>query len=289
MRKLPTRFGRPRRRSLTEWKPWVRDWLCTRPPQYPSSQPIVPPVLLCDLTSMIRPYAKLGWVAGRNAGPAAFILANNNPNSRVALTDPNPAEVAAACASKSVFPSGASVADSGLPPGVVDFIVGVGVGSFSERDGFLPEARRVASANALVVVIEPGAMKMPRAVLAAVDGFWRDMINSKGLKHDPLGVGWAQTLPEAFTDGGLWDFDMDALWKTEQLIEYVLTLAGAREVRAVDGSKLADRLSADLVASDPGDSAFHVYWPLVVRIARVDEQSFVTLPVRAARPGLLEF
>ena len=131
-------------------------------------------------------------------------------------------------------------------------------------------------------------MKMPTPVLAAVDGFWRDMIDSKGLKQEPLGVSWAQTLPEAFTDGGLWDFDIDALWKTEQLIEYVLTLPGAREMRAIRGSKLADRLSDDLMASGP-KGAFHVYWPLVVRIARADGQSFVTLSARAARPGPLGF
>jgi hypothetical protein len=287
MRKLPTRFGRPRRRSSAKF--WVRDVLCKRPPQYPGCQPIVPPVLLADLTLLIRPYAKLGWVAGGNAGPAAFILADYNPASRVALTDPNPADVAAACASKCVFPSGSSVADSGLPPGVVDFIVGVGIGSFSERDGFLSEARRVASANALVIVIEPGAMKMSPTCLAAVDGFWRDMIDSKGLKQEPLGVGWAQTLPEEFTDGGLSDFDMNGLWTTEQLIEYVLMLPGAREVRAIHGSKLADRLRADLMGSVPEGSAYPVDWPLVVRIARVDEQSFATLSGCTARPGPLGF
>jgi hypothetical protein len=264
--RLRRRYKRPllRRKSPHFW-----EWLGERPPQYPEWQPIVPPRLLAQLCAMMRPWANLGRVAGRDAAPAACMLANNNPGCRVALTDSDAAGVAAACASGNVFPSGSSVADSGLPPGVADFIVGVDIGSFAERDGFLPEARRLASTSGLVAVIEHGAMEMSALALAAVDGFWRELIDANGLKLERPDLGWLATLPEAFHDGGLPECAIEVAWTIDRLTKYVLSRAGAEEAYALLGCQLEERLQQRLIARCPGQTIFRIRWPLVVRVAHL--------------------
>ena len=273
------RRGSRRRSGRPDLNHEFLQWLASG---FPPGLPILPPLLIREL-GVLTLWPKIGWVAGRNAGATATMLAKMT-DGRIVLSDPDArnAEASTSCAG----PVGPSIRDSGLPNGSADFIIGVDIGTFADRDKFLTEAGRIARPNALVALVERGALKINPLHLAGVDKCWRETIDPNGFTPVPPDLGWIRGLsdwdnmyPPGATDLAMAfgvdlndeAFVMDGNLAVDQLAKCMLD-AGGKDVDPSLRPALVQRLQCHLADAFPDRSGFGVSWPLIARRRRFPEQ-----------------
>ena len=249
---------------------------------FPPGLPILPPLLIRDL-GVLTLWPKIGWVAGRNASATATMLAKMT-DGRIVLSDPDAktAEIGPSYAGS----IGPSIGDSRLPPSAADFVVGLDIGTFADRDKFLTEAARVARPNALVALVERGALKINPLHLAGVDKCWRETIDPNGFKPVPPDLDWIRGLsdwdnlyPPGATDLAVAfgvdlndeAFVIEGNLAADQLANCMLD-AGGKDVDPSLRSALVQRLQWHLADAFPDRSGFGVSWPLIARRRRPPEQ-----------------
>ena len=251
--------------------------------RFPVGQPTFPPELYQDLDLQLL-YPELGWVAGPNVWSAALMM-GQIPGCRIAMSDPFAASVERARGS--VTPIGASLSNTELPAGAVDWTLGVNIGSSTERDDYLTEVTRVGRAGALLVLVERGRIQADSRILAAVERSWRDVVDPSGFPQPDFA--WVRALPDWHRVQPRWLTNSPLLYDPEAEIEgyfisgYVTGRQLAEELIANSGindacgslhAAATERLQcclADAFNTDtwPDDRRFEISWPIVVRARRL--------------------
>ena len=251
---------------------------------FPAGHPTLPPELYQELEVQLL-YPELAWVAGPNVWTAALMM-NEIPGCRVAMSDPVAASVERARGS--VTPIGASLSNTELPAGAVDWILGVNIGSSPERDGYLTEVSRVGRAGALLVLVERGRMQANSRILAAVDRSWRDAVDPSGFPQPDLGwikalPDWHKVQPDWLTNSRSLLYDPEAEFEgffirgdltARQLAEELIANSGINDACGSLHAPATERLQcclADAFNTDTwsDDRKFEISWPIVVRARRL--------------------
>ena len=229
------------------------------------------PEALFDFLAARAPARKLAWDCACGNGQATIGLAARFDH--VIATDPSAAQIAEAPAHPRIEWRVAPGERSGIPGDSCDLVTVAQALHWLDIDAFFAEAARVARQEGLVAIWsyadarldDPGPDALVRQFARSVVGpFWppRRHLVDEGYR--------SVTMP--FREIDVPTFEMMERWTLDQLIGYVRTWSATSRYRQAKNEDPTLELHAKLRAlwSEP-DQPKRVWWPLSVRVGRVDE------------------
>lgn len=223
---------------------------------YAAYRPGYPPELIEFLAS-VAPARGVAWDCGCGSGQMSVPLAAQF--TRVIATDASAEQIARATPHPRVEYRAATAERSGIANASIDLIVVAQAAHWFDLPAFYAEVRRVARPGGVVALVTYDLLEVDDEIDRIVRDFYAslDWPPERGMVED----GYA-SLPFPFAEIEAPQFFMRADWTADQLIGYVHTWSGVKDVDPAPFERA--------VRPRWGDQMRAVRWPIAMRVGRIE-------------------
>lgn len=238
--------------------------------EYATYRPHYPEALF-DFLAERAPARRLAWDCACGNGQATIDLAARFEH--VIGTDPSAAQIAEAPAHPRIEWRVASGERSGIPDDSCDLVTVAQALHWLDIDAFFAEAARVARRDGLVAIWSYGDARLDDPEPdALVRQFAHTIVGPYWPPQRHLVEDGYRSVTMPFQEIDVPAFEMVERWTLDQLIGYVRTWSATSRYRQAKNEDPTLELHAKLRALWPDpDQPKRVWWPLSVRVGRVDE------------------
>lgn len=244
-----------------------RDHFSEQAKEYARHRPTYPAAMF-DYLASLAPTKELAWDCGTGNGQAAIVLAERFRH--VIATDASAAQIENAFPHEKVEYRVEPSENTSIAPEIVDLItVGTAVHWF-DFDPFYAEVRRVAKATGIIAVwtyhfpvIDSAVDQwLERFYWGTLKGFWPERIRYLEQKY--------QTIPFPFKEISPPRFEMEAIWKLNDMIGFIASWSAVRKLVESRG-EAAFETHINELGSIWGEKTEekNIRWPLYFRIGRI--------------------
>jgi ubiquinone/menaquinone biosynthesis C-methylase UbiE len=236
-----------------------KDHFSDRASTYASRRPSYPPELV-EYIAGLAPARNVAWDCGCGSGQMSVPLAKSF--ARVVATDASSEQIAHATPHPKVEYSVAPAEKTGIAQGSVDLIVVAQSAHWFDLPKFYEEARRVARSGAAIALITYDLLE----VTPEIDAIIRDFYHSLPWPPERRLVDERYaTISFPFREIAAPPFSIRSDWTVEQLIGYVGTWSGFRDVDSAPFERSIKEAWGGVVR--------RAQWPISMRAGTIDDRT----------------
>jgi SAM-dependent methyltransferase len=232
-----------------------KDHFSDRASTYASRRPSYPPELV-DFLASLAPSRDMAWDCGCGSGQMSIPLAK--VFDRVIATDASSEQIAHATPHPRVEYAVASAEKTTIANEAVDLIVAAQSAHWFDLTKFYDEARRVAKPRAAIALITYDLLEVTPEIDAIVSDFYHSL---RWPPERRLVDERYATIPFPFPELETPRFRIRSEWTVDQLIGYVGTWSGFRDVDAAPFERT--------IREAWGDAVRRAEWPISMRAGTI--------------------